>query len=108
MRNVYHSHIHTKLVPIAVQISCMEGSRRNARTKLDASLASLLNPPTSVGTSFMFVGGKGGVGKTSSSSAIALSLSDKGLRTLLVSTDPAHSLGDALATDVPSGQVTPL
>ncbi len=84
------------------------GSRRNARTKLDASLASLLNPPTSVGTSFMFVGGKGGVGKTSSSSAIALSLSDKGLRTLLVSTDPAHSLGDALATDLPSGQVTPI
>ena len=58
--------------------------------------------------SFIFVGGKGGVGKTSSSSAIALSAADKGLRTLLVSTDPAHSLRDALGTSLPSGQVTPI
>ncbi len=35
----------------------------------------------------------GGVGKTSTSSALALALSDNNLRTLVVSTDPAHSLG---------------
>ncbi len=44
-------------------------------------------------TQFVFVGGKGGVGKTSSSSAIALKLSDENLRVLIVSVDPAHSLG---------------
>ena len=40
-------------------------------------------------------GGKGGVGKTSSAIATALSLSEK-FKTLLISTDPAHSLSDSL------------
>ncbi|QVJ01314.1 ArsA family ATPase [Nocardiopsis eucommiae] len=44
----------------------------------------------------VFFGGKGGVGKTTMAAAHALGLADAGLRTLLVSTDPAHSLGDAL------------
>ncbi|HYS09624.1 MAG TPA: ArsA family ATPase [Myxococcales bacterium] len=43
-----------------------------------------------------FYGGKGGVGKTTCAAAAALALSRKGKRTLVVSTDPAHSLADAL------------
>jgi len=43
--------------------------------------------------------GKGGVGKTTTASATALRLADRGLKTLLLSTDIAHSLADAL--DVP-------
>lgn len=42
----------------------------------------------------IFVGGKGGVGKTTTASALGLSFAGGGRRTLLVSTDPAHSLGD--------------
>jgi arsenite/tail-anchored protein-transporting ATPase len=48
--------------------------------------------------------GKGGVGKTTTASATALRLADRGLKTLLLSTDIAHSLADALdveLTDVP-------
>lgn len=42
----------------------------------------------------IFFGGKGGVGKTSCSTAYAIAQSTKGLKTLLVSTDPAHSISD--------------
>jgi len=54
------------------------------------------------------VGGKGGVGKTSTSAAIAIKFADEGLRTLVISTDPAHSLGDALMADLSGGKVTPV
>jgi arsenite/tail-anchored protein-transporting ATPase len=42
--------------------------------------------------------GKGGVGKTSISAATALRLSELGYRTLIMSTDPAHSLSDSFDT----------
>jgi arsenite-transporting ATPase len=40
--------------------------------------------------------GKGGVGKTTTAAATALRCADLGLRTVVLSTDPAHSLADAL------------
>ena len=83
----------------------------NSITTDSTRLTSLLIKPTTdtkVNTQFVFVGGKGGVGKTSSSSALAISMSDAGLRTLVVSTDPAHSLGDALDVNLSNGQVTPI
>jgi arsenite-transporting ATPase len=43
---------------------------------------------------FVFFGGKGGVGKTTVSSAYAHRCARAGLDTLLVSTDPAHSTAD--------------
>eukprot|EP00614_Pseudopedinella_elastica_P014875 CAMPEP_0172583242 /NCGR_PEP_ID=MMETSP1068-20121228/2841_1 /TAXON_ID=35684 /ORGANISM="Pseudopedinella elastica, Strain CCMP716" /LENGTH=791 /DNA_ID=CAMNT_0013376951 /DNA_START=116 /DNA_END=2491 /DNA_ORIENTATION=+ len=61
-------------------------------------LSELFSPPPGASDArFVFVGGKGGVGKTSSTAALAVSLADQGFKTLVVSTDPAHSLGDALA-----------
>ena len=42
----------------------------------------------------LFFGGKGGVGKTTCASAMALAASREGKRVLLVSTDPAHSTSD--------------
>ena len=44
--------------------------------------------------------GKGGVGKTTTAAATALACSRRGLRTAIMSTDPAHSLGDAFDADL--------
>ena len=52
---------------------------------------------------YYMVGGKGGVGKTSLSSSLAVKFATAGHHTLLVSTDPAHSLSDSLAQDVTGG-----
>lgn len=50
---------------------------------------SKINP-----TKYLFFTGKGGVGKTSTACAVAVSLADAGRRVLLVSTDPASNLQD--------------
>lgn len=49
-------------------------------------------------TRYLFFTGKGGVGKTSLSCAVALTLADQGQRVLLVSTDPASNLDEMLGT----------
>jgi len=56
-----------------------------------------LAPP---GTRLIFFGGKGGVGKTTAAAAAAISIARRGGRVLLLSTDPAHSLGDVLGIPV--------
>jgi arsenite/tail-anchored protein-transporting ATPase len=45
----------------------------------------------------VWVGGKGGVGKTTVSAALGVLAASRGKRCLIVSTDPAHSLGDVFA-----------
>ncbi len=51
-------------------------------------------------TECLLYGGKGGVGKTTCAAATALELADAGRRTLVVSTDPAHSLSDSFEVDL--------
>lgn len=53
-------------------------------------------------TRYMFFTGKGGVGKTSVSCAIAIVLADAGKRVLLVSTDPASNLDEVLHVELGS------
>lgn len=53
-------------------------------------------------TKYMFFTGKGGVGKTSVSCAVAIALADAGKRVLLVSTDPASNLDEVLRVDLSS------
>lgn len=51
-------------------------------------------------TTFVFIGGKGGVGKTTVSAATALWCARQGKKTLVISTDPAHSLSDSFEKNV--------
>jgi len=53
----------------------------------------------------LFLGGKGGVGKTTIACAIALYLSRQGKKVMLLSADPAHSLRDILEVDFPEGWI---
>ncbi len=50
----------------------------------------------------ILVTGKGGVGKTTVAAATALAAADQGYRTMVTSTDPAHSLADALTVKLGS------
>ncbi len=52
------------------------------------------------GPTYVLYGGKGGVGKTTMAAATALDSAQRGLATLVVSTDPAHSLSDTFETDI--------
>ena len=50
----------------------------------------------------LLFGGKGGVGKTTTSTSTAVGLADAGLKVLLVSSDPAHSTSDSLGVQLNS------
>lgn len=54
----------------------------------------------------MMFGGKGGVGKTSCASSAAIWAAEHGRNTLIISTDPAHSLGDSFGMEFPPGELT--
>ena len=51
-------------------------------------------------TKYLFFTGKGGVGKTTSACATAVSLADSGYKVILVSTDPASNLQDVFQTEL--------
>ncbi|XP_024361113.1 ATPase GET3B [Physcomitrium patens] len=87
------------------------------RRKLDSLLtvAAVANPveanrgfeEMTAGTTrkYFMLGGKGGVGKTSLAASLAVKFANNGHPTLVVSTDPAHSLSDSFAQDLSGGTI---
>ncbi|MDP9323853.1 MAG: ArsA family ATPase, partial [Acidobacteriota bacterium] len=86
----------------------MPGPRRSRRRTTRSRASKPRSKATSIprtelraparppGPRYRFVGGKGGVGKTTCAAALAVASAAAGQRTLVISTDPAPSLGDAL------------
>jgi len=60
------------------------------------AVCGLLDPALKL----ILFGGKGGVGKTTLAGSAGVYLADKGEKTLLISTDPAHSLSDSLGVEI--------
>ncbi|PFW90424.1 arsenical pump-driving ATPase [Bacillus pseudomycoides] len=63
-------------------------------------MTNLYNPNTITFTPFLFFTGKGGVGKTSTACATAITVADMGKRVLLISTDPASNLQDVFEIEL--------
>ena len=83
------------------------GARAGALPERGGFLAALPAAAPALGSlpPVLLVGGKGGVGKTTVSCALALAAARRGHRTFLVSTDPAPSLADALAQPIADADV---
>jgi anion-transporting ArsA/GET3 family ATPase len=79
------------------QVSVVKGrvSLRQHTRQGGGAVLSCLRLAASSGY-FMLLGGKGGVGKTSCSASLGVRCALEGHTTLVVSTDPAHSLSDSL------------
>jgi arsenite/tail-anchored protein-transporting ATPase len=73
---------------------------------METNLKQLMTPSGS--PKYLFFGGKGGVGKTSDSTATAVWFADHGYATTIVSTDPTVSLSTMFAQEIRGDQMAPV
>jgi arsenite-transporting ATPase len=80
-----------------------DGAASHADADLPAETDAATALPEGVDApEYVLYGGKGGVGKTTMAAATGLSSAAGGVDTLVVSTDPAHSLSDTYETEIPA------
>ncbi|MFB6167816.1 MAG: ArsA family ATPase [Haloferacaceae archaeon] len=81
----------------AVDVEPVESVDDAETLDVDAAAPATVDAPK-----YVLYGGKGGVGKTTCAAATGLASATAGTPTLVVSTDPAHSLSDTLETQIPA------
>ncbi len=94
----------------APPIDAYSGVRRVAASMEELEVESVEPVDLPVGVDapeFVLYGGKGGVGKTTMAAATALASAEGGHATVVISTDPAHSLSDTFERPIPS-EPTPI
>ncbi|XP_039125148.1 ATPase GET3B-like isoform X1 [Dioscorea cayenensis subsp. rotundata] len=72
------------------------------------SVAGFEDMVSSTQRKYYMLGGKGGVGKTSCAASLAVKFANHGHPTIVVSTDPAHSLSDSFGQDLSGGTLVPV
>lgn len=72
------------------------------------SVAGFEEMAASTQRKYYMLGGKGGVGKTSCAASLAVKFANNGHPTIVVSTDPAHSLSDSFGQDLTGGMLVPV
>src|SRR3989337_187158 len=76
------------------------GKRRRGIVTIGAGGKMALTGLLESSLKLILFGGKGGVGKTTCASSAGLYLANNDKNTLLISTDPAHSLSDSLGVEI--------
>lgn len=106
--NIVHARPHLRQkAPQAspARPCCQRKASTRGRLVVEAVSSTETEPVTSAFTQlsagttrkYIMISGKGGVGKTSLAASLAVRFAEEGHTTLVVSTDPAHSLSDSLA-----------
>lgn len=79
-----------------IQLICALSTVR-AVASTEQDVAGFDEMAASTKRKYYMLGGKGGVGKTSCAASLAVKFANNGHPTIVVSTDPAHSLSDSFA-----------
>eukprot|EP00252_Welwitschia_mirabilis_P025926 TRINITY_DN827_c0_g1_i2.p1 TRINITY_DN827_c0_g1~~TRINITY_DN827_c0_g1_i2.p1 ORF type:complete len:377 (-),score=80.50 TRINITY_DN827_c0_g1_i2:194-1324(-) len=101
------SSLHQRGISTRTLIGSFPGSRLLVRavtvpTVKENSFDEMLSE---VKRKYYMLGGKGGVGKTSCAASLAVKFANNGHPTLVVSTDPAHSLSDSFDQNLSGGHI---
>ncbi|XAR59722.1 Arsenite-transporting ATPase [Bertholletia excelsa] len=118
---LYHiskSQNHSSLRKIARSLSSVSTSIINRPFSASFQVRSVTTPAEAAARfddmvaetqrKYYMLGGKGGVGKTSCAASLAVKFANYGHPTIIVSTDPAHSLSDSFDQDLAGGVLVPV